>query len=189
MSTKKKTKAKAEVKVKEPVADAKVEIDNPKEVVEDNGNVEVPVSERKEMVVKEISDLVTYTGTKTIKAAPITKGEYLKYRGWENVDGDDLNEEIYLVEYEVDANSKPNHSNHKGYITMSPKHVFEKAYKASGTYMDRLKIERDDLGEKVSKLTVALEEKKVPKESRAILRNQLDVMEQYLNILNHRLKA
>ena len=78
-------------------------------------------------------EMQTYTGTKTVKAIPTTKREYCDYRGWNVPEGEDPNEVIYLVEYAVDPKSKPNHDAHKGYITMSPKHVFDEAYKESGT--------------------------------------------------------
>lgn len=137
----------------------------------------VPYSER----------MVTYTGTKTIKATPMTKAEYLDYRGWNLPDGEDPEEEIYLVEYEVDPKSEPNHKNHEGYISMSPKHVFDKAYKVCETYMDRLKIEESDLDDKVTKLKTALFEKTVPEKSMEILKGQLRVMTEYLDILNQRI--
>ena len=68
----------------------------------------------------------TYIGTKIIKASPMTRQQYNDYRGWqlpENENGDD---EGYLVEY-TDG-GKPNHEKHEGYISWSPKEVFENAY-------------------------------------------------------------
>lgn len=72
--------------------------------------------------------MLDYIGTKKIKAVLTTKREYYDYRGWNVPEDEDPNEEVYLVEYEVDPKSKPNHDSHRGYISMSPKHVFEKAY-------------------------------------------------------------
>jgi len=71
----------------------------------------------------------TYIGTKVIKAQPMTKQAYCDYRGWKVPENEDPTEEIYLVEYPEDPTSTPNHPDHKGYISMSPKTVFEKAYK------------------------------------------------------------
>ena len=71
----------------------------------------------------------TYIGTKVLKARPMTRQEYVDYRGWdlpENENGDD---EVYLVEYPIEVDTVPNHPDHKGYISMSPKSVFEKYYK------------------------------------------------------------
>lgn len=70
-----------------------------------------------------------YIGSKVIKAIPTTKKEYCDYRGWAVPQNEDPDEEIYLVEYEVDPKSTPNHPNHAGYISMSPKHVFDTAYR------------------------------------------------------------
>lgn len=69
-----------------------------------------------------------YQGTKIIKATPMTKKEYCDYRGWHVPADEDPNAKVYLVEYEADPESKPNHPDHEGYISMSPAHVFEKAY-------------------------------------------------------------
>lgn len=68
-----------------------------------------------------------YTGTKTVAALPMTRGEYITYRGWElpaDEDGSDLG---YLVEY-TDG-GKANHKDHAGYISWSPKDVFDRTYK------------------------------------------------------------
>ena len=81
----------------------------------------------------DISLMKSYTGTKTVKAMPISRENYLKYRGWDLPEGENPKDELYLVEYEADPQSKPNHANHKGYVTMSPKHVFDKAYVENNT--------------------------------------------------------
>jgi hypothetical protein len=130
----------------------------------------------------------TFTGTKTIKAKPTTKKEYCDYRGWKIPEGEDPNEEIYLVEYEADPNSKPNHPDHEGYISMSPKHVFDKAYRPADTDLDILKIERDDLADKLVKLTMALENGTVTPSAVVILTEQQSAMRMYLRILDARLK-
>ena len=131
----------------------------------------------------------TYTGTKTIKAVPMTKAEYLEYRGWDLPDGEDPNEVIMLVEYEADPKSKPNHLDHKGYISMSPLHVFELAYKPSADWKERLQIEHDELGEKCDKLVSALADHTVPEEARDILSIQFNLMNAYLQILKLRLSS
>jgi len=68
-----------------------------------------------------------YTGTKTLYAKPMTKAEYNTLRGWEMPVDEDPNEEGYLVEY-ADG-GKPNHPDFLGYISWSPKDVFERSYK------------------------------------------------------------
>lgn len=70
-----------------------------------------------------------FIGTKIIKASTeMSRQEYCDYRGWKLPENENGEDRVYLVEYEVDETSKPNHPNHEGYISMSPKTVFEKAY-------------------------------------------------------------
>ena len=90
--------------------------------------------------LKEEMDANVYIGTKIIKATLITKKEYCDYRGWEVPSDEDPNEEVYIVEYAADPKNKPNIEGHEGYVSMSPKHVFEKAYKRTHgmTFSDAL---------------------------------------------------
>ena len=67
-----------------------------------------------------------YIGTKTIKATPMTRQEYNEYRGWELPADEDGGDEGFLVEYMDGGQS--NHPDHEGYISWSPKAVFERAY-------------------------------------------------------------
>ena len=73
-----------------------------------------------------MSDLKTFVGTKTIKAIPMNRKAYNKYRGWKNQTNEKTDLEGYLVEY---PDSESNHKDHRGYISWSPKEVFEKSYK------------------------------------------------------------
>ena len=68
-----------------------------------------------------------YVGTKKLKAIPMNKEEYCQYRQWEVPLNENPKEEGYLVEY-LDG-GKPNDERHLGYISWSPKYVFEKTYK------------------------------------------------------------
>lgn len=68
-----------------------------------------------------------YIGIKRIKAKPMNRLEYNEYRGWELPADEDGADEGMLVEY-LDG-GKSNHPNHEGYISWSPKDVFERAYK------------------------------------------------------------
>lgn len=83
------------------------------------------------------SQMVSYACHKTVKASTMSKLEYAKLmknpEPYEDEPG-------YIVMYE------------DGYISWSPKEVFEKGYKLSETFTDRLKIEMDDLEEKSEKL-------------------------------------
>jgi len=68
-----------------------------------------------------------YIGTKTLRARPMTRGEYNNYRGWTIPANEDQNEGGYLVEYE--DGGKPNDGRHQGCISWIPANVFEKAYR------------------------------------------------------------
>lgn len=73
-----------------------------------------------------------FIGFKCIKAVPMTRAEYNDYRGWHLPD-DELhlaNEQGYLVEY-LDG-GRSNHEKHEGYISWSPKDVFDHSYKPNG---------------------------------------------------------
>ena len=68
-----------------------------------------------------------YIGTKRLVAQPMTRIKYVTYRGWDLPEDENGSDEGYLVEY-LDG-GEPNHSDHQGYISWSPKDVFEKAYR------------------------------------------------------------
>lgn len=68
-----------------------------------------------------------YVGTKAVKALPMNRGEYNDYRGWNHPNDENVTDEGYLVEY-LDGGAS-NHPKHKGYISWSPKDVFERSYK------------------------------------------------------------
>lgn len=71
-----------------------------------------------------------FYGTKRVKATPMTRLEYNQYRGW-SLPADENGEDAgYLVEY-TDG-GKPNHRDHDGYISWSPKEQFDRAYQAIG---------------------------------------------------------
>ena len=124
-----------------------------------------------------------YTGTKTIKACPMKLGEAEKVLG-RTIDTSAVenreDQEGYLVEYE------------DGYRSWSPKAVFEKAYKVSETYVDRMLIEQKDLEErylKGRKYSFTQDFRNHNLEARRLLREQLDVMEKYLYILARRIEV
>ena len=74
-----------------------------------------------------MENMKKYVGTKKLKAIPMNKEEYCQYRQLEVPLNENPKEEGYLVEY-LDG-GKPNDERHLGYISWSPKDVFEKAYK------------------------------------------------------------
>lgn len=69
----------------------------------------------------------TYIGAKTVRAAPMNLLDYTKLRGRVLTEGPIANEEGYLVEY-TDG-GKPNVPGFEGYVSWSPKEVFERSYK------------------------------------------------------------
>ena len=70
-----------------------------------------------------------FIGTKMILARPMGRGEYNTYRGWQIPLDENPADEGFLVEY-VDGGAS-NHPGHAGYISWSPKDVFERAYRLS----------------------------------------------------------
>lgn len=68
----------------------------------------------------------SYFGTKRLVARPMTRQEYVEYRGWQLPADENGADEGYLVEY-IDGGAA-NHPDHKGYISWSPKDVFEASY-------------------------------------------------------------
>ena len=71
----------------------------------------------------------SFIGTKKILARPMSRGEYNTYRGWQIPLDENPADEGFLVEY-VDGGAS-NHPGHAGYISWSPKDVFERAYRPS----------------------------------------------------------
>lgn len=70
-----------------------------------------------------------FFGTKRIQSWPMNRAQYNAYRGWQLPDDEDGSDEGYLVEY-MDG-GKTNDERHDGYISWSPKEVFENAYQPS----------------------------------------------------------
>lgn len=79
-----------------------------------------------------------FIGTKMVLARPMGREEYNTYRGWQIPLDENPADEGFLVEY-VDGGVS-NHPGHVGYISWSPKDVFERAYRLSSglTFGDAL---------------------------------------------------
>lgn len=69
----------------------------------------------------------TYIGTKIIRAIPMTRAYYNGIRGWDVPADENPLDDGYLVEY-LDG-GKANLAGYDGYVSWSPKDVFERAYK------------------------------------------------------------
>ena len=68
-----------------------------------------------------------YIGTKAVKAALMTRGEYNALRGWEVPADENPADAGYLVEY-TDG-GRTNVPGFSGYVSWSPRDVFERAYR------------------------------------------------------------
>ena len=90
-----------------------------------------------------------YIGVKEIKARPMNRADYNIYRGWKLPDDEDGADEGFLVEY-IDG-GKSNHPSHEGYISWSPKDIFERAYRETAGLTFGLAIEAMKLGKKVAR--------------------------------------
>lgn len=71
-----------------------------------------------------------YIGVKILNAKPMTRGDYNDLQKWTLPEDQDGADEGYLVEYQ--DGGKPNHPDFEGYISWSPKDVFEVAYTNMG---------------------------------------------------------
>ena len=93
-------------------------------------------------------NLKKYIGTKVVEARPMNEidAESVGYAR-KNIDNHEWREG-YHVRY-----TNPDGST---YDSWSPKSVFEEAYKPSDTVLDRLKIERDELKERIEKIEAIL---------------------------------
>lgn len=126
-------------------------------------------------------EMKQYTGTKTVKAMPMTMGEaYERKLLKEGVRPSECETDKagYLVEYEG------------GYQSWSPAEPFEKAYKLSETFLDRLCIEYTELMERVEKCNDFLASNKVKeldRTSQALLSVQSGLMDQYSFVLGDRM--
>lgn len=117
-----------------------------------------------------------YTGTKTIKAVPMTKTEAEKVLG-KSITPATPGDGGYLVEYP------------DGYRSWSPAKAFEDAYRVSETHVDRMKIELADLNERICKATRAINTYgAVPDDERWRLNEQLDAMRKYADVLYDRIR-
>ena len=126
-------------------------------------------------------EMKLYTGTKTVKAMPMTMGEaYERKLLKEGVRPSECETDKagYLVEYEG------------GYQSWSPAEPFEKAYKLSETFLDRLCIEYTELMERAEKCNDFLASNKVKEldmTSQALLSVQSELMYQYSSVLGDRM--
>lgn len=93
-----------------------------------------------------------------------------------------------MVEY-VDG-GKPNDERHKGYISWSPRDVFEKSYHQSQTPQDRVRLEQIELTQKLDALENLLDKGQpafIDDEQWKLLNKQAEIMDQYSDVLAKRI--
>ena len=129
--------------------------------------------------------MIQFTGTKTVKACPMTLGEAEKVLN-RHIDTSAVERREqtlgYLVEYGEDGDN---------YRSWSPKEVFERAYRVSETHADRMYIEKEQLKERYLKgreFTFTQMFRKLPEAERQLLLKQLDTMESYMYTLTQRIE-
>jgi len=136
-----------------------------------------------------VLEVATYVGTKVVRAAPMSRQSYNDLRGWIVPVGENPEDEGYLVEY-VDG-GQPNVPEFTGYISWSPKNVFERAYSFSAvpepkkqlSRVERMQAEWSELDGNVQRLTAFLGTdffKSLPREE------QSDLTEQHMHMKDYR---
>ena len=86
----------------------------------------VRIGERYVNTTKQRYNMKIFKSHKEVSPTPMNRLEWVEYRGWELPADEDGSDEGYLVEY-LDG-GKPNHPDHKGYISWSPKEQFDNGY-------------------------------------------------------------
>lgn len=128
-----------------------------------------------------MNEMKKYTGTKEVSAKPMSLGEFRKYSGrdpYQNSEDPGDYYMGYLVKYE------------DGYESWSPKHVFEKAYNCTDTYIDRLRLEYKTENDKLVKLSNFIKSEKfneLPESKKKKLYIQEKIMRDFVYILQDRI--
>lgn len=91
-----------------------------------------------------------YEGTKQLYAKPLTRGAYNELRGWPTPMSENPMDDGYLVEYL--GGGEGNHEDFAGYISWTPKDVFESTYRPVESFSDRLNVERGETHDRLTKL-------------------------------------
>lgn len=134
-----------------------------------------------------------YIGTKIVLALAMTRLAYNEYRSWDLPANENGADDGYLVEY-TDGGA-PNHPDHAGYISWSPKAQFDAGYVSVGAvghlppHQQRVVAELEQLADRVQKLEAFLATPLyagLPEDERQLLKMQADAMVLYMGILNTR---
>ena len=126
--------------------------------------------------MKRNNESKQYTCIKSVKAEPCDLSTAQTVLGRKFYKDDCDNMMGYLVEYE------------DGYISWSPKDVFEKGYALTETHVDRMKFELAELNERIAKATRALYTPDLMDSfEREQLSKQLEHMRDYAETLHGRI--
>nr|WP_244832341.1 Gp49 family protein [Caballeronia sp. TF1N1] len=144
--------------------------------------------------ITEYDGLRTYVGTKVVHGVPMTRGDYNALRGWDLPAGESGDDAGYLVEY-TDGGG-PNVTGFPGYISWSPKDVFERSYSVGleprpSTWLERLNAEVQFEENKLLKLTAFVATEKfsqLPSADQRDLIAQKNCMEEYVWLLKKRIR-
>jgi hypothetical protein len=93
--------------------------------------------------------MTRFIGTKIITAEPMTRAAYNEFRGWALPANENGADDGYLVEYEPDG--KPNVPGRAGYVSWSPKTVFDAAYRRTDALTFGLALEAMKRGFRVAR--------------------------------------
>jgi|26BtaG_2_1085354.scaffolds.fasta_scaffold00042_12 hypothetical protein len=119
----------------------------------------------------------------------MTRQTYNDLRGWDLPADEDGSDEGYLVEY-TDG-GQANTDGYDGYVSWSPKGVFEKSYLPSSHPLDRMAIENMQLIERLKPLDELLakpQPKFISDKQWALLHEQQKHMTAYFNTLDERIE-
>ena len=136
---------------------------------------------KKEEIQAIKASMVQYTGTKTIFATPMTRGEYNALRGWEVPEDEDPADLGYLVQYVSCGTS--NMEEFGGYISWSPQAAFEDAYRLSGSEKDKISIQIEQLFAELAQVQNRLRDPGNDIEMTRLLSAQMHVIQTYHQIL------
>ena len=141
-----------------------------------------------------VKDGNTYHGSLPVYAKPMTLGEYNEYRGWELPNNESADSPGYLVEHGYATIYDGHHR------TWYPKAHFDEVFtkldlsgegsQGGQTWRDRLVIEKDELLERLDKLTTFLSGPlftALPEDQQVLMNGQMAAMSSYLSILKLRL--
>ena len=133
--------------------------------------MEVPEVKKENLLMQQ------FTGTKTVKACKVSRKCAEEIIG--RVIKEDCEDEPgYLVQYP------------DGYTSWSPKKVFEEVYRISETYIDRMKIEQEEVAKRYldgRKFSFTQKFRDLSESEKKMLLNQLNEMEAYLYTLGGRI--